>query len=336
MAVFSNGGNGDPSWLSNNSDALLGLGLGLLSGKNSQEQLSGGLGGFAVARRDQKQRNKTLEMLQGKSPELAQAIEAGILSPLDGYKLYAAEQSERRKAQLPNRRFQTLPDGTYGWSDETAGTWTPLGTAEKPVDQPAIAREYDWLKSQGYEGSPTDYLQMKKGGGANGGKGGKAPSGYRWTDETESSLEPIPGGPGEEIPGELAARLGMSKSFLEKAPDLRRKLANGDVTGWWDQRFALNGIGDRGQIYQELQSGTDALMRLLTGAGMNESEARAYSERYLPTGRDTADEAVSKLDRLTRELQATAEEAGKGRGGFNVQSGAGGSEIDALVNKYGG
>lgn len=120
------------NWLGNNSDALLAAGLGLLSGKTAQEQAAGGLGGFVQARKEAQQRNRTLELLSGGSPELAKAVEAGILSPLDGYKLYASEQAERRKAQMPNRKFQTLPDGTYGWSDETAGTWTPIGKATKP------------------------------------------------------------------------------------------------------------------------------------------------------------------------------------------------------------
>lgn len=318
-----------------NPDALLAISTGLLTGSNPQEQLSNAAMGFANYRKDARQRNRTLEILGKDNPQLVQAVEAGILTPSDAFSLHYKEAQEAKKAQRPSRKFMTLPDGTFGWADENAGTWMPLGTAPKEKTQPALAQEYQFAKENGFEGGFTDYVQLKKSGSANGGQGGKAPSGYRWTDDTQSALEPIPGGPGEEIPGELAARLGMAKSFISKAPALRQKLANGDVTGWWDQRFAQNGIGDRGQVFQELQSGTDALMRLLTGAGMNESEARAYSQRYLPTSMDTAETATSKLDRLVSELQATAEEAGKGRGGFAVPR-QGSGRIDDLVKKYGG
>lgn len=151
------------SFLGNfNPDALLAISTGLLTGRNPQEQLGNALTGFAQQRQDARVKNRTLEMLQGKSPELAQAIEAGIVSPGEGYKLYAAEQSERRKAQLPNRKFQTLPDGTFGWSDESAGTWTPLGTAAKKADLPAIGEEYEYAKSKGFEGTFMDYQAAKR------------------------------------------------------------------------------------------------------------------------------------------------------------------------------
>ena len=48
---------------------------------------------------------------------------------------------------------------------------------------------------------------------------------------------------------------------------------------------------------------------------MNESEARSYAERYLPTYRDTAQSAAQKLDQLERELRSTKEMAMRGRGG---------------------
>ena len=90
-----------------------------------------------------------------------------------------------------------------------------------------------------------------------------------------------------------------------------------------------------GQIYQDLQSGVDALMRLMTGAGMNQTEAEQYASRYLPTKRDTAVEAANKLDRLVGELEATANEASRGRGGFQSPRAKSG-RIDDLVRKYGG
>lgn len=306
-------------------DLLLSMSTSLLTGSTPQEQLGGALTGLIDYRKEQRQKNRTLQMLGKNSPELVQAIEAGILTPGDAFNLHYKEQQEAKKAQRPSRKFQTLPDGTFGWSDEAAGTWTPLGTATKTESQPALVQEFKFAKENGFTGTFTDYAQSKRpgGSGTGGDAGFKVPSGYRLKDPNNPSLgvDPIPGGPAEEIPGELAARLGMAKSFLERAPALRQRLANGDATGPWDQRMARNGIGETGQVYQELQSGVDVLMRLLTGAGMNQTEAEAYAKRYLPGTMDTAETAVQKLDRLTEELRASASEAGKGRGGFNANGG---------------
>lgn len=320
-------------------DLLLSISTGLLTGKTTQEQLGNAAMGLANYRKDSRQKNRTLEILGKDSPQLVQAVQAGILSPSDAFSLHYNEAQAAKKAQRPTRKFQTLPDGTFGWADENAGTWTALGTAPKEKTQPALAQEYQFAKENGYEGGFTDYVQLKRSGGAGNGDnaGFKVPGGYRLKDPSNPNIgvEPIPGGPAEEMPGELAARVGMAKSFIAKAPELRQKLANGEVTGWWDQSLAEGGYGDRGQIYQDLQSGVDALMRLMTGAGMNQTEAEQYASRYLPTKRDTAAEAANKLDRLVGELEATANEASRGRGGFQSPR-QGSGRIDDLVKKYGG
>ncbi|EYR84242.1 hypothetical protein SHLA_14c000240 [Shinella sp. DD12] len=320
-------------------DLLMSISASLISGRTPQEQLGGALTGLVDYRKEQRQKNRTLEILGKDSPQLVQAIEAGILTPGDAFNLHYKEAQEAKKAQRPSRKFQTLADGTYGWSDESAGTWTPLGTATKAESQPALVQEFKFAKENGYKGTFSDYAQSKRPGGSGSGDnaGFKVPPGYRLKDPNNPSLgvDPIPGGPAEEMPGELSARIGMAKSFIAKAPELRRKLANGDVTGWWDQSLAEGGYGDRGQIYQDLQSGVDALMRLMTGAGMNQTEAEQYASRYLPTKRDTAVEAANKLDRLVGELEATANEASRGRGGFQSPRAKSG-RIDDLVRKYGG
>lgn len=189
-------------------------------------------------------------------------------------------------------------------------------TAKLTDDQ----REYQAAKDQGFEGSFMDYqVKMKEAGRSqiNLDTGEKLPSGYRWVDPNDKTkgVQPIPGGPGEQIPGELAARVGMSESFAGQAPALRERLQSGEMTGPIDSLMGQFGMGARGETYRQLQSGTDALMRLLTGAGMNETEARAYAERYLPTMKDTPDSAVGKLDQLMRELEAAKGMAMRGRGG---------------------
>ncbi|MFT2211509.1 hypothetical protein ACLJYM_06440 [Rhizobium giardinii] len=118
-------------WLSQNSGALLAASAGLLGGRTGNEQAGMGLAGFGNAVAERKQKNRTLEFLKQMNPELAQAVEAGALSPLDAYKTHVQAQAPMK----PDRSFQTLPDGTYGFADNNSGTFNPLGQAQKPNDQ---------------------------------------------------------------------------------------------------------------------------------------------------------------------------------------------------------
>ncbi|MDV4166189.1 hypothetical protein R1538_34635 [Rhizobium leguminosarum] len=113
----------------NKSDTLLSVGLGLLSGKNAQDQVGQAASNFANNRQMGRTYNKTIQYLQAANPELAQAVESGALSPVDAYKLYITSKA---KADRP-RTFQTLPDGTYGFADPDTGTFNPLGKAPKPT-----------------------------------------------------------------------------------------------------------------------------------------------------------------------------------------------------------
>jgi hypothetical protein len=116
-----------------NPEMLSAISQGLLSGRTGSEQLGNAMTGALQAKQGMQQRNKTLEFL-AQSPEISQMVEAGVLSPQDGLKAFLTQQAETRKAQMPNRKFQTLADGTYGFADENAGTFTPMGKATKPND----------------------------------------------------------------------------------------------------------------------------------------------------------------------------------------------------------
>lgn len=144
--------DGFTPFVRNNSDALLNAGLGLLSGRNPQEQFAMGAQGFVQGRKA----NKTAEWVaQNAPPEIAQALEAGVISPAEAFQ--AMTQAKTKKAPLqingklvdpdtyqviadfsdkkgPSYDFKTLPDGTYGNYDQTSGQFTPLGQAPKADD----------------------------------------------------------------------------------------------------------------------------------------------------------------------------------------------------------
>ena len=119
MALFPTQGNKTAGFFAgndtpyNNSSSLLGVGLGLLSGKTAQDQVGQAASNFYNERQMGKTYNKTLQFLQQNNPDLAQAVESGAMGPADAYKLYYAQKLEAQKP-VRNFTFQTLPDGTYG------------------------------------------------------------------------------------------------------------------------------------------------------------------------------------------------------------------------------
>jgi hypothetical protein len=145
-----------------------------------------------------------------------------------------------------------------------------------------------------------------------------APQGYVWRDPENpmAGLDPVPGGPAERVPAEVAARSGMSKSFIDQAPSIRSALAAGELSGPANAAKGLAGIGRQGELRRQIDSGSEALLRNLTGAGMNESEARNYVRRYQFSATDGPQQQVSKLDQLLRELQYVETEIRRGRGGM--------------------
>lgn len=110
MALFPTFGAQVMPALSNNSDALLQLGAGLLGGRTGQEQLAGGIGGFAQARQLSQQKNKTLEFLRQQNPDLAAAVESGALSGGDAYKLFYQQKLD---AQKPKNNFLSAGGSLY-------------------------------------------------------------------------------------------------------------------------------------------------------------------------------------------------------------------------------
>lgn len=276
---------------------------GLAMGGTPQESIAYGAKLVAANQGTRKNVNETVKWLQGKGMDEQQAKMLASSPPaLNEYLKTLAEGSDPMRAlqiQKAQLEIQNLQNPQAKLTDDQ--------------------REYQAAKDQGFTGTFMDYqVKMKEAGRqqVNIDTGEKLPSGFRWKDpnKREMGVEPIPGGPATQIPGELAARVGLSGDFLEQAPNLRKRIEAGDVTGLIDANMAQQGLGQAGEVYRQLQSGTDALMRLLTGAGMNETEAKQYASRYLPTIRDTAESAATKLDNLVRELSATRDTAMRGRG----------------------
>lgn len=82
-------------FLRNNSQGLTQAGVGLLTGRNPQEQFAMGAQGFMQGQ----QANKTAQWVaQNAPPEIAQAVQAGVISPADAFQ--AMTQAKTKKAPL--------------------------------------------------------------------------------------------------------------------------------------------------------------------------------------------------------------------------------------------
>jgi hypothetical protein len=231
-----------------------------------------------------------------------------------------------KEAKAPDLQEVFTEDGRKqkGYFDAN-NRWVPVGGAEaasvdasKPTDD---MREYELAKQQGYEGTFVDYQrQMREAGRTqvNVDTGVKLPSGYQWVDPENQDLgvKPIEGGPATQIPAELAARVGLTDEWLANFDTLRADIEKGSVSGPIDNLNAQwNSSSASADIYRRAQSGADALQRMLTGAGMNLTEAQQYASRYLPGPTDNTASALKKIDNLKRELETIREKAMRGRGG---------------------
>lgn len=142
---------------------------------------------------------------------------------------------------------------------------------------------------------------------------GKAPAGYRF--KPDGTLEPIPGGPGEKVSAELSARLGLTEDALKQLPAFIEKAKSGALSGPIDYAMGQMGRGEQGKQYREISAASEALTRMLTGAGMNIQEVENEVKMYKPRYTDDAPTIANKAEQLQRRLIQVRETAMKGRGG---------------------
>lgn len=243
------------------------------------------------------------------------------------------QKNQDRNYLLAQKRLSLAEDKTpAGFEKGADGTYHPLPGGPQDPNYLAKVSAAEGKKNvpAGFELNPDGGLRPIKGGPADPEylrtKGDKqnAPSGYRWLDpqNPEAGVAPIPGGPGEKVDAEVAARLGLAKSFLGELPDIKKRVEAGELTGPIDATMGKMGVGKAGELRRKIDSGAESLLRMLTGAGMNKEEAADYTRRYKFDPTDKAATVISKLDQLERELNSVGETVGKGRGGWQAPSGA--------------
>ena len=141
---------------------------------------------------------------------------------------------------------------------------------------------------------------------------------------------------------ETGAKIGLIDDFLGNFDSIREVAASGGMTGLWDYGRTIAGRDAGGRAYRELLGGTEGIIRILTGAGMSESEAGKNAYLYEPQLWDDAKTMVSKLDGLRDKVLAAREAAIAGRdfppapGSTAAPSpAAGAADVDAILKKHG-
>ena len=144
----------------------------------------------------------------------------------------------------------------------------------------------------------------------------KIPNNFMLKDPNDymQGVVPIPGGPGEQIGAEQAGRVGLANDALSQLPEAKEMAESGALTGPLDYAKGKLGWGDQGRLYRELSAGSEAITRMLTGAGMNMSEAKREASQYLPQITDTPESLSNKVEQLNRRLENINSVVIRGRG----------------------
>lgn len=289
-----------------NKESLNDMFTGWASGSTASESIANGAKLVAANRGNRQNVNQTVDWLKGKGMDEQQArMLAGSPPALNEYlKTMAAGNDPQKALELQKTQL------------EIENLRNPQ--SKLTSDQ----QEYKYAVDQGFKGTFVDYQrQMKEAGRSqvNVDTGVKLPSGYRWADPNNQAagVEPIPGGPATQLPGELAARIGLADSWLKNdLPTIKNSVQDGNVTGVYDRYQAANNQSSpQASTYRKIQSGVEVLSRLLSGAGMTQVEIDEKAARYQPTYTDDAKSLDDKIDQLAQEIQATRNSAMQGRGG---------------------
>lgn len=165
----------------------------------------------------------------------------------------------------------------------------------KPADKPNDIREYEFAKSQGFNGTFMDYQTALRKSGA-------------------SSVNV------NNIPAEVGARIALGEGFLGQIDDIKERAKKFYGSPSMTEQVKRRGqmifnTGEGGKIWREVEVGKEALVRQLTGAGMAVPEAEAQAARYSLSPYDTEFDAITKLDGLARDLNNTARGAYSAKGG---------------------
>ena len=120
------------------------------------------------------------------------------------------------------------------------------------------------------------------------------------------------------LPPEIGARTAMGEGFTSNYEDIKERVKKfysgkiGEQAVRRGQMFFNTGEG--GKLWADVETGKEALVRTLTGAGMAQAEAENQASRYGLSPYDTEFDALQKIERLKRDLNNVARGAYSAKG----------------------
>jgi hypothetical protein len=298
--------------VADNSGMLMGVGMGLMSG-DMQAASQGALQGMRQDQQARLTRQAQAEAEQKRVAAMQWAEKNGLSKEFaagdpDGVLTLARSLELKKRTPREPTEWERLTQGLSPEEVQKARRYK-LGLETKPATTDDI-QEYEYAKGQGFQGTFPQFLQSKRGGASN------APSGY--TYGPDGKLAPIPGGPqdpdrdiNEPLPGEVASRFGLANEYFKRFDGIEKDLTSKDprAVGPIDSL----GFGQSGAIQRDMKLGSEAMIRMLTGAGMNKEEAENEVKQYLPGPGDNAKTVLDKQYRLRSALRSMQREALQGR-----------------------
>lgn len=257
------------------------------------------------------QKNKTVEFLRQQSPELAAAVDAGAIDPLDAYKQFL----EARKAQTPS--LVNAGDGQL--YDPASKTW--ISAPNKSSKAPQIVEIFDEASGQPYKATwNAESGQYERVGGV------KARTGMQLTtnpDGTVSLTEgPLSNRPklteGEAKNAGFLERGLRSNAILSKLEGQGTSLVNATVG-----KIPVVGNYARSQDAQKYDQAkrdfVNAVLRRESGAVISPDEFANAEQQYFPQPGDG--EQVIAQKKANREAAVKGFDIGAGQGAGMVTPG---------------
>jgi hypothetical protein len=288
--------------INDNSNALMLMGLGGLSGQGNADAFGKMLQGWqAGSRLDLHGREIADERLEKQQAAAEKAQQRNVTAALlvkQGVVRDEAEAMQYIHAGLAGDLLK------QAFQKEKAPTTDDM-------------REYSFYTQQeraaGRE--PRPFFEFL---GRGGDRGLQIPSGYMPDPENPGRLAPIPGGPAEALPVEAAGRvaaLNVAKNNLGEAKRILQSYTLSERVG------SALGRGEGGQARRVIRLGVEAALRAMTGAAAPEEEIARYTDMFAPGPTDLPADTQRKLqllDEFTGELDAALM---RGRGGASAPQG---------------
>jgi hypothetical protein len=317
-------------------ELLLLAGSSLAGGQTVGQQL-GGIGTNvapllarqAEQRKQLEQQNKTLQYLKQTNPQLAAQVEAGmpvseawqqvvqaqqpkkpnLMNVGDGM-IYNADSGQWITAPGSDQPKPTADYQNYQLSQQNPGYAEWMQQQQMLKNQPAIAEEYNWMKTQGFKGTAQEYQAWKA---------SQSKTGLMVESDGNGGFRMVQGDV-TNLPPKLTESQSKDINFLTRAKKAEDDLApvESELTSFAQKR--MTGLPfDMGNYMQSpgyqkaQQAGREILAIILrkdSGAAITDQEMDNYGKIYLPQPGDDAATIAAK--RQSRATAINALQAGLG------------------------